>query len=140
MMLSELCRELNNYFDRGQKKFHGNIKIVNGQITNEEFTSAVLLGQYFRIVGSSLNDGVYCYNSNLPLMDETFDGSIWLMAIPVDFVELAKEIDEWQKANKDKINSPYQSESFGGYSYSRVSGGYKEIFANRLNKYRKIRI
>jgi hypothetical protein len=50
---------------------------------------------------------------------------------------------EWELANADSINSPYQSESFGGYSYSKESGGeggmnWKTHFANELWKWRKI--
>lgn len=144
-MLDELCKEVKNYFDKGQAKLFGNIKIVNGQIINSEFTDKIKLGQYFRIVGSVLNDGVYCFNSDCLLMDEEFNGAIWLLAIPKDFLFLAKQIEKWQKENAEKVASPYQSESFGGYSYTKASGKdgtytWKDAFASQLNQYRRIRI
>ena len=144
-MLDELCREVKNYFDKGQAKLFGNIEIVNGQITNSEFTSKIKLGQYFRIIGSVNNDGVYCFNEELPLEDETFNGAIWFMAIPTSFLALDKEIEKWKATNEQALKSPYQSESFGGYSYSKATGkngaySWQDAFAPQLNMYRRIRI
>jgi hypothetical protein len=69
------------------------------------------------------------------------------MAIPKDFLALAKEIEDWQAKYGDVLNSPYTSESFGGYSYSKASGKngggavtWQDAFATRLNLYRRIRI
>jgi hypothetical protein len=145
-MLSELCQEVRNYFDRGQPKIYGEISIVNGAITNSEFINKILVGQYFRIVGSILNDGVYLFDESLKLEDETFKGAIWLMAIPRDFLKLSNDIDKWVSDNEKTLLSPYQSESFGGYSYSKGSGKnggsitWQDAFAGRLNLYRRIRI
>ena len=147
MMLNELCQELRNYFDKAQPKFFGQIVVEDGKITNEKFLAAIKPNQYFRIVGSIFNDGVYCFKEELSLEDETFDGAIWLMAIPKDFLTLAKEIEDWQAKYGDALNSPYTSESFGGYSYSKASGKngggavtWQDAFATRLNLYRRIRI
>ena len=146
MMLNDLCLELRNFFDKGQPKFFGEIVIVNGSITNEKFTDAIKTNQYFRIVGSVLNDGVYCFKDGLELVDETFDGAIWLMAVPQTVINIAKEIEDWQKANANALASPYQSESFGGYSYTKATGKdggslrWQDVFATRLSMYRRIRI
>jgi len=147
MMLNELCQELKNYFDKAQPKFFGEIVIQEGKITNQEFLDAVKSNQYFRIVGSIFNDGVYCFKDELSLEDETFDGAIWLMAIPKDFLALAKDIEDWQEQYAGALNSPFTSESFGGYSYSKASGKngggavtWQDAFASRLNLYRRIRI
>ena len=147
MMLNELCRELRNYFDKAQPKFFGEIVIEDGKITNAEFLEAIKSNQYFRIVGSIFNDGVYCFNEELELEDETFDGAIWLMAVPKAVLEIAKEIEDWQNEYGNALKSPYQSESFGGYSYSKASGKngggavtWQDAFATRLNLYRRIRI
>ena len=147
MMLNELCQECKNYFDKAQPKFFGQIVIQDGSITNEDFLEAIKPGQYFRIIGSIFNDGVYCSNEELLLEDETFDGAIWLMAIPKDFLAIAKEIEDWQTQYAKALTSPYQSESFGGYSYSKASGKngggavtWQDAFASKLNLYRRIRI
>lgn len=142
-MLTELCKELRNWFDYNQPRLHGAFTIENGKITDQEFLDAIKTNQYFRIVGSVFNDGVYKYTNDLELTDELFVGAVWLMAIPKEVVALSDEIDEWIGKNANIINSPYQSESFGGYSYSKATsadGGltWQSFFANRLNKWRKI--
>ena len=101
-------------------------------------------GQYFRICGSVFNDGLHQYNV-LDLVDETFDGTIWALAIPKAVIELADEIQKWQGKNGEVSVSPYQSESFGGYSYSKATdaetGGavtWQSAFKQQLGAWRKI--
>lgn len=145
-MLSELCQELKNWFNKGQPKIHGAFEISEGKITDSDFTDVIKTNQYFRIVGSVFNDGVYKYTDDLKLIDETFVGSVWLMAIPADVIALSDDIDKWLVNYGEMINSPYSSESFGGYSYSKSSGGdgsssgptWQSTFASRLNLYRRI--
>ena len=144
-MIGELCKECNNYFVYDRKDMHfGDFAIVNGAL--DVSSSPMLLnGQYFRIVGSVFNDGVYKYPAT-GLKDEEFNGAIWSMSVPPDFVDLAKEIEDWLKLDdvKKSIDSPYQSESFGGYSYSKESGTdgsggvtWQTHFASKLNVWRK---
>ena len=83
----------------------------------------------------------------MPLLeDETFDGSIWALAIPKAVVDLAGEIAAWQEKYGAVTASPYTSESFAGYSYTKSggadaggSGGWQAAFRARLNPYRKLR-
>lgn len=143
--LYAVCLECKNFFDRYQPKIFGEISIVNGAITNTEFSSKVKLGQYFRIVGSIFNDGVYCFGENLELTDETFSGGVWLLAIPKPFIKLCEDIEAWKTKNADALNSPYQSESFGGYSYTKAQGKngsitWQDAFDSQLEMYRRIRI
>lgn len=148
-MLDILCKELNNWFDT--QRIIGDIKIVDGKITNEKFVANIKEGQYFRIVGSVLNDGVYKYNDELSLQDEDYHGAVWLMAVPPKVISLAEEIEAWQAkyGGIESVNmSPYNSESFGGYSYSKSGGGssdgtsgsgtWQSVFANQLKQYRKV--
>lgn len=145
-MLSELCQELKNWFDRGQPRIYGAFEISDGKITDSAFTDVIQTNQYFRIVGSVFNDGVYQYTEELNLDNELFVGAIWLMAVPKEVINLASDIQSWVDKYGDAVNSPYQSESFGGYSYSKSSGGssgssnpsWQSVFANQLNKWRKI--
>lgn len=143
-MLTELCKELRNWFDRDQPKFSGIFVILSGRIVEDGFIEAVQDGQYYRISGSVFNDGVYKHPYT-EHVDEVFEGTISLMAVPKEVVDLAEEIDEWMDEYSETINSPYQSESFGGYTYSKASGGanggtptWKTTFASKLNKWRKI--
>jgi len=145
-MLYELCLELKNFFDR--ERHFGTFTISGGTFTADFLQT----GQYFRIIGSVFNDGIYMYPC-ICLHDETFDGAIWALAIPKEILELAEEIQAWRakyEASDSAAMSPFNSESFGGYSYSKSgtssggngtfgSGGWKAAFAHRLNKWRKLR-
>ena len=142
-MLTELCAECRNYFLlHYEKDIHcDEFTIENGNL-DVDFLSN---GQYFRIVGSALNDGVHQYGDCV-LADETFDGSVWAMHVPQAFVNLSNEIDAWMETNATVLNSPYSSESFAGYSYSKAiskSGGsitWLDQFGSRLNAYRRISV
>ena len=146
-MLSELCQELKNWFDRGQPKLYGDFEIADEKITREDFLEAIQNNQYFRIIGSVFNDGVYKYTDDLKLVNESFKGSIWLMAIPKEVITLSEDIDKWLAEYSEAVNSPYASESFGGYSYTKANSGsgnsssglsWQNIFASKLNMWRKI--
>ena len=146
-MLSELCQELKNWFDRGQPRLHGSFEISDGKIVDSDFTDVIKDNQYFRIAGSVFNDGVYKYTNDLVLEDELFVGSIGLMAIPKEVIALSDEIDAWVEKYGESVSSPYSSESFGGYSYSKASAGsnsnasnpsWQSVFASKLNLWRKI--
>lgn len=139
-MLEQLLRHLKNYFVA--EMYFDVYKIEKGSIT----LPFLFEGQYFRIIGSVFNDGIYQYPVST-LTDEEFDGAIWALAIPPEVISLADEIKKWQEKYGESANSPYQSESFGGYSYTSKSnnsmGGnksftWKDAFASRLNDWRKI--
>lgn len=134
-MLSEICKELNNWFDYSRK--FGTFTISDGQLQVDFLQE----GQYYRIVGSVFNDGVYQHTRVTPLHDETFEGAVWLMAVPSDVLQLDEEIAEWVGKYKDTAASPFQSESFGGYSYSKASSDsatWQTAFASRLRNWRKL--
>lgn len=145
-MLNEICRELHNYFETS--KYFGRFVISNGEIDLSDLVEDGSLqeGQYFRIVGSIFNDGIYKYPTS-DLKDEIFkDGAVWPLAIPNELVELSAEIADWNEKNGSVLNSPFQSESFGGYSYTKASGNngsgtftWKDQFASKLNPWRKMR-
>lgn len=142
-MLEQICAFIHNFFygDR----YSGTFTIENGVLT----VDGLIDGQYFRICGSRLNDGVYKYHVD-ELTDETFTGVVWDMRPPKSFLTLAEEIEAWQTKYGDATKGPYQSESFGGYSYSlktgtNASGGqdsnagsWQGIFKSQLNQYRKL--
>ena len=150
MMLTELCQELRNWFD--MRRYFGTFAIRGGRLTDDVMMQN---GQYYRIVGSVFNDGVHKYDPDNPLReeltDEVFEGAIWTMAVPPAVIVLSDRISEWQEkyAGIDgQLMSPFQSESFGGYSYSKGGGGsavsgssiptWKNVFADELNRWRKI--
>lgn len=144
-MLTDLCAELKNYFLRGDNDIHAGVyEISGGSLPELPF---LIDGQYFRIVGSVKNDGVYKYPTS-ELSDERFEGAIWAMAVPPAVIALSSEIDKWCEDNEGAINSPYTAESFGNYSYSKRQDGssasgaisWQGQFAARLNKYRRLSV
>lgn len=139
-MLEQVLRHLNNWF---LVEIHdGTFTVENGSIA----LPFLLTNQYFRIVGSVLNDGLHQYPA-VDLTDETFTGSVWALAVPKAVIELSVEIEAWQEKNGEAVASPYQSESFGGYSYTKRSAGidsgtlngWQDAFRGRLNDWRKIK-
>lgn len=143
MTITDFCEETNNWFDVGRR--FGVFKIADGKLLGVDIAE----NQFFRVVGSIFNDGVYQNTSELSLTDEEFDGAVWLMAVPPAVLITLEEINDWLNANQAVIDSPYQSESFGGYSYSKGGAGsggdsngnitWQSHFAGFLNRYRKIR-
>ena len=134
-MLEELLRHLKNWFVN--TIHYGTFKIEGGALA----LPSLLDGQYFRIVGSVFNDGLHKAGDN-DLTDEMFDGTVYALAIPKAVIDIAAEIDEWQ--TKNGAASPYESESFGGYSYTRATDAngkaitWQSAFSGRLNPWRKI--
>lgn len=143
MDLTELCAHLRNWFVRSDAdKRCGTFSITNGSID----LPWVADGQYFRVIGSVFSDGVHQYPASFPV-DETFGGEIWAMAVPSDVLSLAEEIGAWEEKYRDAVNSPFASESFGGYSYTKressVQGAgnavsWQSVFRTRLNRWRKL--
>lgn len=138
-MLTEICTHLHNFFVRNEedKHYQKNIQIKNGVLTP---SFDVKQNQYYRIIGSTFNDGVHRFGDATDvLVDETFDGSVWLMSVPKSFLDLVSEIEEYQE--KYGKATPYASESFGGYSYSKSDGAatsWQHAFSTRLNAWRKM--
>ena len=140
-MLEQVLMNIRNWFPVKGGIHSGAFTIKDGGITLPFLAD----GQYFRICGSVFNDGLHQYNV-LDLTDETFTGTIWALAIPQPIIDLANEIKEWQVKNSDALSSPYSSESFGGYSYSKATnsetGGaetWQSHFKQQLSAWRKIR-
>lgn len=140
-MLEQILDHIHNYFVK--EVYKGKYEIVSNTI-NLPF---LIPGQYFKIVGSILNDGLYQYPT-ADLQDESFEGEIWALAIPSAVIKLSEEVESWLDKYGDMTFSPYQSESFGGYSYSKKSSGsadgandsstWQGVFKSRLNHWRKI--
>ena len=145
-MLTQVCQYLRNWFTRDI--YTGSFTISGGVLTFNGKALPLLINQYYRIIGSVLNDGVHKNDGSHDLVDESFTGAVWSMAVPPDFLELVSDIGSWCENNAEALNSPYQSESFGGYSYSLKSGNgggsentgltWQSQFASQLAPWRKI--
>lgn len=139
-ILTQICGEIHNYFeDRANGKV-GEFTISGGALP----LSFVKEGQCVRIAGSAFNDGVHMYPF-YDLQDETFVGSVWALRIPPELMSIAAEIQG--SMDEEALGgglSPYISESFGGYTYTRatdkngVPADWRTLYARKLDKWRKM--
>lgn len=147
--LEDILYHIHNWFERSVIGAKGCV-IESGELP-ASISAQISEGQWYRIEGSMLNDGLHRH-PDLSLVDETFDGKVSLLAIPKPLIRLAQRvqdyIDQTAEGNEKARRSPYQSESFGGYSYSLKSGsgsnsasgglsGWQSEFAGELNAWRK---
>lgn len=141
LLLDYYCGLLNNYFIKDPSKdiYKGKFEIVDG-IINLDFLCD---NQYFRICNSMFNDGIYKYTESLTLIDEIFEGFIWAMYVPNEFLDAVVMAENY--TTKNPVNN-FKSESFGGYTYTKDNKsdssplGYlpPNIFY-KLNKFKKMR-
>lgn len=151
-MLQEVCEHIHNYFSVDRLTEH--YTITDGTLSP---APALKDGQRFLIEGSVLNDGMYTWHSDgtikndddgagAGLVDEAFTGTVCGLAVPPKLISLTAEISDWVAAYGAAINSPYQSESFGGYSYTKAAGangtsvatGWEDHFRRKLDRWRRV--
>ena len=138
MSLYKTMTKCNNFFAISCEK--GNFTIDGQKIqVNKNYVS----GQYIRIIGSILNDGVYkitlanngYITLNENINDESFNGYIVGLAVPQDFIDLSNKIDEFDKNKKVGV----ASESIPNYSVSfdtSVKSGF-DYYKKDLASYNK---
>ena len=142
-MIGQVCAECKNYFVQPDVDIHvSNYTVTNGQIGPVPFLKD---GQYYRIVGSALTDGVYKHGTDdAALMEEEFYGAVWAMRVPKEFLDLVDDIQAWEEKYSAALASPYTSESFDIYSKSKAvasDGGaytWRDQFKARLNAFRRM--
>ena len=148
MFLEEVLRYVNNRFDCDSSgapvgSAEGTFSIEGGSLE----VDGLLEGQYFWVEGSALNDGLHLYPDS-DMSDEEFEGRVVFLRVPRILVDLADEMEVWNAEYADMVDSPLQSESFGGYSYTKATGGqsgnvspaaaWQLHFGARLRPYRKL--
>lgn len=152
--LEQVLAHIHNWFIRETLSLSG-CEVVGGQLP-ASVTRGLMPRQWYRIEGSYLNDGLHQHPA-ADLEDETFDGTMSLLAIPRPLLEVVDRISDWVALNGEATSkalaSPYQSESFGGYTYSMRSDltggsysssggggltGWQAAFRSDLNPYRRL--
>ena len=154
-MLKEVLDYIRNYF----VPLHAEQRTytISGGMISPDFGAEE--GDRFLICMSRRNDGVYTYHSTgiknddddaaAGLRDETFAGTIRVCSVPPALIALSGEIKNWVENNLGALTSPFQSESFNGYSYELRSGNgttrnggtaqvtWRDIFGKQLEHYRR---
>lgn len=145
-MLEEVLRNLNNWFEVPGKRLTGFFEVSGGCIGLPD--GWLLDGQYFLVSGSVMNDGLHQWPA-YDLVDEGFEGEVQALAVPMAVQDLADRIEIWWEKYGKAAESPYQSESFGGYTYTKASGNgsqggsqgrltWCDAFRSELNRWRKL--
>lgn len=155
--LGRVLEHIHNWFARETLSLPG-CEVVGGQLP-ASVSESVPVGAWYRLEGSYLNDGLHLRgDEDEGLTDETFDGTLTVLAVPKELLAVVDEISDWVAANAEARSkaaaSPYQSESFGGYTYTvrsdltgRSSGssggnggltGWQAAFRSDLNPYRRL--
>lgn len=148
-MLEQICAFIHNYFltdssGNAYGRHEGPFPIVDGGITLDGYED----GDYFLVRGSRRNDGVYMYPAT-DMQGDTLDGVVWEMRPPKAFLDLVSKISDWNDKYGEAVQSPYQSESFNGYSYTKAGAGtsggadvsatgWAGVFKAQLNQWRKL--
>lgn len=148
-ILEDVLWHIHNWFVRDSMTVSG-CEISEGALP-ASVTSSLMPTQWYRITGSVLNDGLHQHPAD-DLTDETFDGTIDTLVIPRPLLRVVEEIADWiddyDEGMRKAMRSPYQSESFDGYSYTNKAAsasnsgsggltGWQAEFAARLNPWRK---
>lgn len=117
--IAAVMRHCRNFFEVGY--LDGTFRITGNALPDAKGA------HYVYISGSMYHDGVweicngYLTGKSIEgLEDEEFDGRVWLLAPPVDFLETVKAMREYEE--KNPISS-LSSETFGGYSRTWATGG-----------------
>lgn len=154
--LEKVLAHIHNWFTRETLSISG-CEVVGGQLP-ASVAEAVPSGAWYRIEGSYLNDGLHLRGAeDEGLTDEEFDGTLTVLTVPKALLAVVDEISDWVAANAEARSkaaaSPYQSESFGGYTYSVRSDltggssgssggggltGWQAAFKSDLDPYRRL--
>jgi len=145
VVLEQVLGYIHNWFVRDS------IDVNNCEVVDGHLPASIPIpnGVWYRIKGSYLNDGMHLKgDQNEGLVDETFDGTITTHVIPRALLVVVQEVSDWVTKYGGSADSPYQSESFGGYTYSKGSrynsssqsgdSGWQAAFAGRFRQWRKL--
>lgn len=146
-MLDELFDYLNNDFavtcESGVVVFDAAGKTITG-----DFALAYLAGQYIRITGSVLNEGVYLLAGvaagvltvTETLVDESGEVLVKALVVPKAIVSLSDEIADKVAAGFDGVSEVQEGDSKVKFADSNASTTWQTYFAGRLAQYRKLRM
>lgn len=136
--LSAVMRQCRNYFETGY--IDGTFQITGNVLTGVSGAHFVYIsGSIYHNGVWELCDGYLTGRDVDGLHDEEFDGRVWLLDPPPDFLDLCKAIDDYETANP---MSPIIRETFGGYSRewaeSMMGKTGSAVFAHLMAPYKRM--
>ncbi|MBQ8202221.1 MAG: hypothetical protein IJZ74_10715 [Clostridia bacterium] len=130
--VSDVMRRVRNHFVTG---FSDGQWVLSGGILSP---AAFSPGDWIAITQAGALCGVYQLDERgmLPdCADGQWDGRIWLLSPPADFLRLCREIAQWAAKHEDPT---LVSERFGQYSRSQSSPAWERVFAAALAPYTRM--
>lgn len=135
----DLMRETRNFFPAAA--LDASWTLLDGALTPAEGLNP---GDWVAVTGSLSNNGVYQLSSGCVIpgaVDEHWEGRIWLLTPPADFLALATEIASWaqQQGSVSAVK-----ESFGAYSRETATDSdgrpitWQAYFARQLMPWRRM--
>ena len=140
-------RHIKNAFVTGAER--GDFTIHEGNIA---LAGAYLTGEWIAITGSKLNNGIYqltCTgplhklsngsDDEIPVVDETFTGSVWRIGLPMDFIILCNDLCEYFKSPAGKPSDVVSESVVGFHSVTHATSssgapvGWDKVFSARIN-------
>ena len=143
MTIEAVMAECHNFFEDGYADAEFTVT-ANGTLTP---AVGVLDNQYVCIRGSTFHDGVWQMVSGKLTRSEdddfpaeSFTGRLWYLHPPGAFLDIVESITAFDQ--KTPVTG-LQSESFGGYTYTRASGSqgalrWQEAYSSMLMPYRRM--
>ncbi len=138
--VAAVMRQCRNYFETGY--IDGTFRITGNALSGAEGAHWVYIS------GSAFHNGVwevcggYLTGRSVDgLHDEEFEGRVWFLDPPEEFLELCKTIKTYEE--KNPVGALVQ-ERFGEYSYTRTNSGsasdmgWQKVFSMELAAYRRM--
>lgn len=131
--VSDVMRHVRNHFI--QSAVTGEWVHQSGVLTPME---TLHVGAWIAITGEDAPCGVYLLDENggIPELGYCrFEGTVYLLAPPADFIRLCGDIACWAAANPDPA---IEGEKLGAYSMNRQAVTWQEAFATALRPYMRM--
>ena len=132
--VAAVMRRVRNYFEQGYRT--GSFTVSGGRLSPAPSAGWVAIegSRYYSGVHQMLGDHLAGTTASMP--EETFEGTVWMLAPPEDFLALCQRIRQYEESKPDDA---LRSERFGDYSYTRAAPkDWPEAFARELRPFRKM--
>ena len=135
--IGEVMRACRHYFPADYQD--GEWSLEGGMLLPEsEMTDGLIA-----ITGSAGHNGVWMLRNGCidTMTDERWNGRVWLLAPPEDFLNICRAIESWRATHPAKTVA---GERFGEYSVQYATGGqskpgdWRDAFGERLRPYQRM--
>lgn len=137
--VAAVMRQCRNFFATGY--IDGTFRITGNALSGADGARWVFIrGSMCHDGVWQIHDGYLTSRSDEGLFDEEFEGRVWYLDPPEDFLDLCKTIREYEEKNPV---GAYVQERFGEYSYMRnmrsgQGAGWQSVFGAALSPYRRM--